>query len=408
MKLVRFVCCTAAIALFGMADGSGGPCSGTPCRIPALFEPDLADLKSGNNQALSDFIKGALDRIKGGNKDMDKDCYPRPFTITVYTAADRDLDFQTQLQQARMDALVSYFKEQGLDPQKNVEQVDGLSGKKLDGTADGTYNDVDRDPPVIKMTSEPPENNKVKPGEKITIHATASERHADGHRSYPSGVKSLQLIANGTVMDSKDYGMKPPPCEVRPFEPPPVYTVPKNPPEIVQLLVYAEDATGHGTSKEADFPTRGDWYGRLDWSVHQVVPTGRQEWFGHADLMLDDDGRGGLTGTLSGTEKQELAIEGCQGVTNWTLKARLTGTITTSAKKITINVMDRQSTRPETASCGTASTGGDIFSWRQFNEMFRTLAPSADSNSYQSHHDIKVSNGIGDCTLIVRNVQDKK
>src|SRR4029077_15514880 len=145
------------------------------------------------------------------NKDMDNDCYPRPFTITVYTAADRDLDFQTQLQQARMDALVSYLKEQGLDPQKNVEQGDGLSGKKLDGTADGTYNDVDRDPPVIKMTSEPPEKNKVKPGENITIHATASERHADGHRSYPSGVKSLQLIANGTVMDSKDYGMKPPP-----------------------------------------------------------------------------------------------------------------------------------------------------------------------------------------------------
>jgi hypothetical protein len=36
-------------------------------------------------------------------------------------------------------------------------------------------------------------------------------------------------------VDSKDYGMKPPPCEVRVFEP--VYTVPKNPPEIVHLRI---------------------------------------------------------------------------------------------------------------------------------------------------------------------------
>jgi hypothetical protein len=97
----------------------------------------------------------------------------------------------------------------------------------------------------------------------------------------------------------------------------------------------------------------------------------------------------------------------------------LTGTITTSAKKITINVMDRQSTRPEMASCGTARTGGDIFGWRHFNEMFQKLAPSADGNdlffqgppdenSYQYHRDITVSNGIGDCTLIVRKLQHGK
>lgn len=419
MKPVRFALCyTAVIAAFGMADfspfglaaapaqGSGSPCSGTPCQIPNLFDPDLADLKSSNNQALNDFIKGALDRIKGGNNDLDRGCYPLPITITLYTAPNPDFELQNLLQQSRMDALVNYFKEQGLDPQKNVEQVNGLSGSKPDGNVEGTYNDVDRDPPVLKMTSTPPENNKVKTGDQIKIHATASERHADGHRSWPSGVKSLQLSADRTLVDSKDFGMKPPPCEVRHFEP--VYTVPKNPPEIVHLLVYAEDATGHGTSEEADFPTRGDWYGRLDWSVHQMMPTGPQDWLGHADLILDDDGQGGLTGALSGTENQKLAIEGCHGVTTWGVKARLTGTITTSAKKITINVMDRQSTRPQMASCGTARTGGDIFGWRHFNEMFQKLAPSADGNSYQYHRDITVSHGIGDCTLILRKLQNKK
>jgi hypothetical protein len=248
------------------------------------------------------------------------------------------------------------------------------------------FNNVDPDPPVLKTNSTPPKNTKVKAGDQIKIHATASERHADGHKSWPSGVKSLQFIANGTLVDSKDYGMKPPPCEVRVFEP--VYTVPKNPPEIVHLRIYTEDVTGHGTFEEADFPTRGDWYGCLDWSVHQMVPSGPQDWLGHADLILDDDGQGGLTGTLSGTENQKLAIEGCHGVTNWTVNARLTGTVTTSAQKITINATDRHSTRPEMASCGEARTGGDIFMWPQFTEMLRKLAPSADGSSYQYQREI--------------------
>jgi hypothetical protein len=399
----------AAIALVGLgvtqAQGSGGPCSGKPCEIPNLFDPDLADLKSSNNAGLNDFTKGALESTKGSNKDMDRDCYPLPITITVFTRPLDDTDLQNLIMQSRMEALMNYFTAQGLDPH-NIEQVTALGPDKVEGT----YNDVDRDPPVIKMTSTPEENSKVTPGEKIQIHATVSERHADGHKSWPSGVKSLQLIANGTVVESesKDFGLKPPPCEVRRFEP--IYTVPpkKDTPDIVRLVVYAEDATGHGTSKEADFPTHGDWYGRLDWSVHQMVPTGPQDWLGHADLILDDDGQGGLTGTLSGTERQKLDIEGCHGVTTWTIQARLTGTITSTAKRITINVMDRKSTRPEMASCGEARTGGDIFSWRHFNEMFQKLTPSADGRIYEYHRDITVSNGSGVCTLIVRELQTKK
>lgn len=288
MKPVRLVpYYIAAIALFGMADGSGGPCSGTPCQIPNLFDPDLADLKVPGNQAWDDFIKGALDLVKGGNNnDKDQGCYPLPITITIFTEANSsDPSFQDALADARKDAMSDYLKAHGLDPQKNVNWVKAAGPED---TADVTFNNVDRDRPVLKTNSTPPKNTKVKPGDQIKIQATASERHADGHKSWPSGVKSLQFIANGTLLDSKDYGMKPPPCEVRVFEP--VYTVPKNPPEIVHLRIYAEDATGHGTFEEADFPTRGDWYGRLDWSVHQMVPTGPQDWLGHADLILDDDG----------------------------------------------------------------------------------------------------------------------
>jgi hypothetical protein len=243
------------------AQGAGSPCSGTPCQIPNLFDPDLADLKSANNQALNDFIKGALDKIKGGNNDKDRGCYPLPITITVFTKPiPNDPALQDLISDARMEAIWNYFSEQGLDPQKNLEPIKALGPK--DGTAEGTYNDVDRDPPVLKMTWEPPENSKVKQGTQIKIHATASERHADGHRSWPSGVKSLQLIVNGILDEpkSKDFGMKPPPCKVQPFDP--IYTVPKNPPPIVHIRIYTEDATTHGTFEEADFPT-GDWHGTL-------------------------------------------------------------------------------------------------------------------------------------------------
>ena len=272
MKPVRFVLYyTAAIALFGMAyfsplglaaaQGSGSPCSGKPCQIPNLFDPDLADLKSANNQALDDFIKGALDRTKGGNNGKDRGCYPLPITIEVFTKPHpEDFNLQSEIQQSRMDVLVKYFNKHGLDPQKNVEQVDGLSWSKTDGTVEGTYNDVDRDPPKLKVSWNPAPGTPVKEGDQIKVRITASERHADGHRSWPTGVQSIQVIANGTVeAPSGDY-RPPQPCERRILDK--TYIVPKNPPSIVHLEAYAEDGANHNASETADFPI-GDWYGTL-------------------------------------------------------------------------------------------------------------------------------------------------
>src|SRR5438132_914515 len=88
LPFARAVNYTAAIALLGLvvtqAQGSGGPCSGTPCEIPNLFDPGLTDLKSANT-ALDNFTKGALDKTKSGNKEMDRDCYPKPITVAVFT-----------------------------------------------------------------------------------------------------------------------------------------------------------------------------------------------------------------------------------------------------------------------------------------------------------------------------------
>jgi hypothetical protein len=258
----------AVIALFGLvaAPAQGGSCSASPCHIPNLFDPDLAELKATNNAELADVVKAAQDAIKGsGNNQEDRSCYPKAITLTLFDKpiAD-DPKLNDLLVKARMDAIIQYLNGNGVPG----DYIDSSSAPPItrtpgepgsDGTADVAIT-LDRDPPVLKTNSTPPKGTKVKQGDQIKIHATASERHDDGHKSWPSGVKSIQLIANGILKEQKDFGMKPPPCKVQPFEP--IYTVPKNPPPIVHLRIYTEDATGHGKFEEADFPTE-DWYGTL-------------------------------------------------------------------------------------------------------------------------------------------------
>ena len=40
------------------------------------------------------------------------------------------------------------------------------------------------------------------------------------------------------------------------------YTVPSNPPPVVQLRAYARDFAGHETWEDAEFPT-SDWHGTI-------------------------------------------------------------------------------------------------------------------------------------------------
>lgn len=269
------ISCGTAVTLLSFADfelldlsvahaqGSDGACSTTPCHVTNAFNQDLADLLDKKNQQLADAAKAAAESVKD-SKGKDSGCNPPPVTLTVFTTPNpTDPKLETLIASARMAALVKYFGENGV-PWQSIDPVYAPAtvpnGAGSDGTVDMRLNNVDRDPPILKTNSKPPKGTKVKGGDQIKVHATASERFVDGHKSSPTGVKAIQLIADGTVVDSKDYGMKPPPCEVRIFEP--SYTVPSNPPPVVHLLVIAEDAVGHRTFEEADFPT-ADWYGTL-------------------------------------------------------------------------------------------------------------------------------------------------
>lgn len=277
MNQVRFVLyCTAAVALLSIAtfklldanvaqaQSSSAACSATPCHMINLFDPDLADLKYLNNQALNDAVNAAAEGVKNST-GKDLSCYPSPVTLTVFTRSDpADPKLETLIASTRMGVLVTYFDGHGV-PWQSIDPVyapaSGSNGPGSDGTVDMTLNNVDRDPPILKTNSTPPKGTKVKAGDQIKVHATASERHADGHKSYPTGVKSIQLTANGLLVEpAEDYGIKPPPCQVRTFER--TYTVPANPPPVVHLRVIAEDAVGHQTFEKADFPT-ADWHGVL-------------------------------------------------------------------------------------------------------------------------------------------------
>jgi hypothetical protein len=92
----------------------------------------------------------------------------------------------------------------------------------------------------------------------------ASERFEDGHKSWPSGVFSIQLRERDGLRVSDpdpDYGPIPPPCERRTKKLP--YLVPSPAPAIVHLPVIADDAAGNWSSEFADFPI-GDWGGPLN------------------------------------------------------------------------------------------------------------------------------------------------
>src|SRR3989441_3848612 len=108
--------------------------------------------------------------------------------------------------------------------------------------------------PKHTISSPPPNATNVKAGDTNKVTIPASDRYEDGHKSWPTGVQLIQLTADDGLVDSKDYGRVPPPCDPRTFEPK-TYTVPKNPPPIVRLLGIAADGVGHQDSEELTFPT---------------------------------------------------------------------------------------------------------------------------------------------------------
>ena len=221
-----------------------------PVTINGVFDPDLADVKPAAMQAIKDAV--------GKAKASEDGCYPPPLaSFTAQVKSSGDASFDASLGQARADAL-----------QQTLSSLGYGSGQVKTGHATGSSDDVqvnfdksgkDKDAPKIKVTWIPSKGTKVKAGDKIRVTIIASERYADGHKSWPTGVRSIQLIADDRLVDIKDYGMATQPCVRQTLET--SYTVPSKPPPVIHLHAIAEDGGGNHGGEDGDFPTGDKWEG---------------------------------------------------------------------------------------------------------------------------------------------------
>ncbi len=209
-------------------------------------------------------LKGAAQKAKAA-----ADCYP---PRVIFTARVKKLpgdpSFEETLAKVRGDALKAVLPSLGLE----ADQVRaGSAVVDIDDVrvTHDPFNRDDKDPPKLKVTSTPKKGTKVKPGDKIKVTIKASEHYRDGHKSWPTGVQNIQLIADDGLVDSKDYGRPPQPCSRQTFEV--TYTVPKNPPAIVHLRAIAEDAVGNQASEVGEFPTGDTWKGTMSAEAVYVV-----------------------------------------------------------------------------------------------------------------------------------------
>ena len=259
--------------------------------INDVFDPDLADVKPAAVQGIKDAAAKA--------KASEDGCYPPPAaSFTAQVKSSGDGSFDASLGQARADAL-----------QQTLTSLGYGEGRVKTGHATGSSDSVqvnydapnkgkDTDPPRLKVTWTPPKNTKVKAGDKIRVTIIANERYADGHKSQPTGVQSIQFIANEEVVDSKDYGKPPQPCARQTLDA--TYTVPNDPKPIIHLHAIAEDGVGNHDGEDADVPTGKTWKGTLRADAVYSVPvngpagawrTCRDAWAAETTVVLGSKGK---------------------------------------------------------------------------------------------------------------------
>jgi hypothetical protein len=132
----------------------------------------------------------------------------------------------------------------------------------------------------------------VRPDDRIVVTMVARD---DADR-WQTGVKTIQLVADsegGRFVASENYE----PCS-RPTEKRVVatYVVPRRPPPIVRLTALAEDHASLMHTEVAEFPT-GDWYGTFTYEGVSVAAVKSRA---SADIVLNHDDKGNLTGTMVG------------------------------------------------------------------------------------------------------------
>jgi hypothetical protein len=269
--------------------------------------------------------------------------------VFIHTPAGDPL-FQEALAAARRQVVLLLLNNAGIDSGRFF--VDSTVGGVVDATF--LHRDLDRDRPTLKTTSVPPKGSKVKAGDRITVTMAASDAADPSH--WQTGIKTIQLVAeseDGRFIASENYEA----CAELPERRVQVtYIVPANPPPVVRLAALAEDHAGLTDTDAAEFPT-GDWYGRIELSFHAKEDHGRgpnenraeTKYEVEANLVVNYDGQGNLTGTLAGSQKVDTLWWGyphgsgevCSGSAPPTpVRARIIGSYTPGRHALSLQLVD--------------------------------------------------------------------
>lgn len=245
-----------------------------------LFERDSVDLNRGDFQRLASTIR---------NAQTPSSCPVGRLKIRV---PEGDPLFQQALAAARRDAVLATLEQLGLRVAGRLfvetEMFGGPEGH------DTVYESPsDRTPPTLRTTSNPPKGSKVQPGQRIVVQMVARD---DADR-WQTGIKTIQLVAESDggrdlAPTPVHYGVCSDPNEKRVEA---IYVVPPDPPPIVRLKATATDHANQSDFDIGEFPT-GDFYGTLTYPAGQPP----HQHMIRADLILNHDGRGNLTGTMVG------------------------------------------------------------------------------------------------------------
>jgi hypothetical protein len=171
----------------------------------------------------------------------------------------------------------------------------------------------DKSPPHLKVVSTPARGKKVKKGDQITLDIT-SEEVRDGE-SWQEGVQDIQLTANGTLIDSKDYSdQRGKWCDAKSWKQTwkKVYTVPSGAPPLITLCVSTEDFVGNTRKLCGDYPTGDHWTGTIHSTSSADYKKGgscvNEKWLFNLDVYVVPDGTvaGKGTGTLTSSPECHL------------------------------------------------------------------------------------------------------
>lgn len=326
----------AALAL-GTIDlvGSGQSAAqqGTKAIGFVLFgQGDSVDLQAGSLQKLA-----AAARSVGPSRG---EC-PRG-TITTYAAKGDEL-FQQALVGARRDAVFAALRQMGVDVSQFYFQA-VVSDRTNDTVL--TYGaPADETPPTLHTSSQPTNGSKVRKGQQIAVTMVAR----DDTTLWQTGIRTIELFADsegGRLVASRVYPPHLPTCEGQP-EPHTLnttYVVPDPPPPIVRLRAVTKDHAGHQDTDTAVFPV-GDWQGTLMWRHVVANASASATTTASADVSLEYDGKGGLTGRMVGTHSSTSKMGPCAGTTTpGGIQAKLVGSYTPGRDAMTVRTDDKQIT----------------------------------------------------------------